>query len=254
MSRPTLTAEQRSQGCSVSDYGPRANPRYRIVGCRLPGRVDVVGVAAAATTTNPIAPMAPMPVFNTNTITATLQNVLGGPAVGPTASMPPMAPMPSFIENVGGLIGRAVTGGSPTGDAIGSFLGSVAGNLIPGRANTPVTAMTSIVPAVVGTAGRAMMGGMMGELGAMGMRALMGGGMRYPRGTARALRSLVPAVGLESAAGALGLTLSEAARLYSRRRRGRGISAADVRRTYRVLNFTSRIRSHLSKSGICRKR
>jgi len=209
-------------------------------------------MATPMAVTMPMAGRTEMPVLNTNAINNALL-LLGGNATGPTAAMAmPMAP--SLAENVGGLIGRAVTGGSPTGDAIGTLLGSLAGNLIPGRTQMPMPAASSIVPAVVGTAGRAMMGGMIGEMGAMGMRMLFSGGGRFPRGTARALRSLVPTIGLESAASALGLTLSDAARLYSRRRRGRGISAADVRRTYRVLNFTSRIRKHLSSSGICRKR
>ena len=193
-----------------------------------------------------------MPVFNSNAILGTLFG--GTPAVGPTAMMTTNGNGSSFLENVGGLIGRAVTGGSPTGDAIGSLLGQVGGGLLTGRANMPMAGMTSIVPAVVGTAGRAMMGGAVGEVGAMMMRGLFGGGMRVPASTQRALRALVPSIGLEGAANALGLSLSDAARVFGRRRRRRGISAADVSRTYRVLNFTSRIQSRLSKSKICRKR
>lgn len=193
-----------------------------------------------------------MPVLNTNNINAAL-TLLGGPATVPTTAPP--APTTSDVgANIGGLIGRVVTGGSATGDAIGSILGTIGGGLLTGRANVPMPAATSIVPAVVGTAGRAMMSGAVGELGAMGMRMLFGGGMRVRPGTARALRSLVPHIGLESAAMALGLSIGDAARVFSRRRRSRGISAADLRRTRSTLRKISTIQRNLSSSGVCRRR
>lgn len=177
-----------------------------------------------------------------------------GPATAPTAA-PMMMQSGSFVQNLGGLLGRAVTGGSPTGDAIGTLLGTVAGTVVgglggsdmPGRANTPVTAMPFVVAPMAGTAGRALMTGM----AAMGAGALM---TRIGRGLARQIRLLVPAVGLETAASILGLTVPQAAMAYTRRRRRRGISAADVRRTYRTLNFVAGVQRRLSQSRICKKR
>lgn len=177
-----------------------------------------------------------------------------GPAQAPTAAAPTMN-QGSFVENLGGLLGRAVTGGSPTGDAIGTLLGTVAGTVVgglggsdmPGRSNVPVTAMPFVVAPMAGMAGRALMTG-------MGMAAAAGIMGRLGRGVSRQLRRLVPVVGLEVAASILGLTLPQAAMAFTRRRRRRGISAADVRRTYRTLNFVAGVQRRLSQSRICKKR
>lgn len=198
-----------------------------------------------------------MPLFPTLGINP---EVLGtGPATGPT-SAPEVPTISSVGSSIGSILGRAITGGSAIGDALGGILGAVGGSVVsdavlPGRTGTPVTAAATTLPAVVGQAGRAMnnLAGGAGVAGAiMGM---MGMRVRIPAGLLRSVRVLVPAIGIEAAAAALNLGISQIAMLFvrSRRRRRRGISAADIRRTYRTLNTVSRIQHKLSGAGICRR-
>jgi len=171
-----------------------------------------------------------------------------------------MMPVPTTSSgpSLGNIIGTAVGGGGLTGTVIGTVLDIGLGLLDPGRSQTPMTMAPAVIAPMAGTVGRSLItGGLEMAGGAImgGMMSMLGGGrMRVPRGAKRILRSLTPVIGLPAAASTLGLSLDVAARIFARPSRRRGISAADVRRTYRVLNFTSRIKSHLSKSGICRKR
>lgn len=63
------------------------------------------------------------------------------------------------------------------------------------------------------------------------------------------VRSLIKSIGLDAAALALGITVANLAMSYAdskpTRRRGRGISAADVRRTCRTLGQINRIQARL---------
>jgi hypothetical protein len=63
------------------------------------------------------------------------------------------------------------------------------------------------------------------------------------------VRALVKSIGLDAAALALGITVANLAMSYASsaptRRRGRGISAADVRRTCRTLGQVQRIQARL---------